>query len=172
MCVGELEDNGFFGDRVITDGVLGNDLIFVFDFDRHRVVGQHGFAFFKDARHFSGFDAVIVIFADPDLELAGLDFALRSTAIEKSFMYVTDLGDVEGERDGITFGKTDAEMAIRILGEQGFQFVEQHGDLASLMGPGQQLFSRSVRRAFAFFRSVLCSGLLGRDSMIWVSREK
>ena len=132
MFVGEFKDDGFVGDFVVADGVLGNDLIFIFDFHRHAIVGKHGFAFFQNARHFSGFDAMIIILTNPDLELAGLRFTSCSTTIEKGFMHVTDFGDVEGERNGIAFGKTDAEMAFRILGEEGFQFGKFHDRVGSV----------------------------------------
>jgi hypothetical protein len=131
MLVGELENDGFIGQLVIRDGVLRNDAVFVFDLDRNGIVGNQGFAFFEDACHFSGFDAVVVIFADPDLKLAGVGFAFCAAAIEKRFLHVADLGDVEGQRYGIAFRKADAEIPIRMRGEQGFEFGKFH-DLIGL----------------------------------------
>lgn len=150
MFVGKLENDGFIGQLVVCDGVLRNDAVLVFDFDGDGIVRDQGFAFFEDACHFSGFDAVVVIFTDPDLELAGVGFTFRAAAIEEGFSHVADFGDVEGERHGIAFRKADAEMPIRMRGEQGCEFGKFH----DFIGLAFQRFGEFHRAGTATARAV------------------
>ena len=155
MLVGELEDDGVGGDLVAGEGVLGNHAVLVFDLHRDGFVGEVSLRLVEDGGHFAGFDAVVVVLADPNLELAGERLAERSAAVEEGLLHAADFGDVEGDRDRRAIGKLDAEVAVGVLAEQGFEFGEVHGvalDLrrvASCLGPGQQEFSRRQRRLAA-----------------------
>lgn len=86
VLVGELEDHRVTRNLRSLNGVLGNHLILVFNFDRDGFIGQIRFGQFKDRCHFSGLNAMIIVFSHPDLELAGHEFAKGATAVEKGFL--------------------------------------------------------------------------------------
>ena len=95
MFVGELEDDGIIGELVTEDGVLGDDAVFVFDFHGDGSVWEVSTRLLEDGRHFSGLDAVFVVLADPDLQLAGDGFTELAAAVEEDLVDATDLSDVK-----------------------------------------------------------------------------
>lgn len=156
MFVREAEDHCIIEHLVVGDGVLGDDAIFIFDFHRHGVIREDGGGLAEDGCHLSGLDAVVVIVADPDLQLASFAFTERAAAIKKCFPEAADLGDMKGDGHRVATRQANAEMALWVGGEQGFQFGKIHDragwDLrreVRCLGRGQQLPSRSARRATA-----------------------
>ena len=80
----------------------------------------------EDRRHFAGLDAVVVVLADPDLELAGS--VSRSVPPQSRKVFWTRPTSVTWKETGTASpsGRRDAEMAVGVLGEQGFEFGEVH----------------------------------------------
>lgn len=147
MLVGEDEEHGVGEDLVAGEGVLGDDLVFVFDFHGDGGIREDGSGLGEDGGHFPGFDAVLVVLADPDLELAGVGFPEGAAAVEEGFVEVADFGDVERLGDGGTAGQAEAEGEVGVVAEKRGEVVECH-DRRDL-GPGQQLSARWARRWLA-----------------------
>ena len=162
MLVGEFKDHGFIRHGVALNGVLGNHAVLVFDFHGEGIVSQKRLRFIEDGSHFPGLDSMVVILADPDLELAGDDLAQLAAAIDEVFLQAADLGDMEGNWHGVATRKGDAEVEGGMLMEEGFKFAEFHRLVSFLtvrvLGPGQQLDSRLARRARARAESIFKIG--------------
>ncbi len=151
MFVGKHEEHGVRKDFVLSNGVLRNNTIFVFDFNRHGGIGEKRVRLGEDRCHFSGFDAVLIILTDPDLKLAGVDFTACAAAVEEDFMQGADFGDVKRLRDRHAIRQANAEGEMGMFAEKAGQFLECHR--CKDLGRGQQLSARLARRCAARFVS-------------------
>lgn len=115
VFVSQPENDGIIIQIIAIDDVLRNHTVLILNLNGHAVIGQQRFSFLKDAGHLAGLDAVIVVLAHPDLQLAGLTFAQCATAIDEGLADGTNLGDVKRHRHRRSVRQGQSEITLRML---------------------------------------------------------
>ena len=133
---------------------MGNEAVFIFDLDGQVRLGEEAGTFAQDAEQLAGFDAVVVIRADPGLELADGGAAPGAAAVDEVFDDLPDFGDVKRDGHGIALRETEAQTLRGVAREGGLEFSESHAVGGGGVGGGLRFTERGsmqfpLRKDFA-----------------------
>ena len=109
------------------DRILRGDAAIPFHLHLQIVVRQDAFTQSEDGSHFARVEPVILIAVIyPKLQNSGFAFSNRPAAIDKIFLHVTDLGEMEMGRNAIPIRQDEPREFIRLRFENRLQLMQFH----------------------------------------------
>lgn len=114
VLVRESESQVFVHHFGISNGILRDDAIFVFDFYIQVIMRKNALSQVQDGAEFAGAQAVILIVCDPRLKDARGNLANRAAAIDELLCDAANFGDVKMRGNGIAVGEDKARELVGI----------------------------------------------------------
>lgn len=121
VLAGELEYQASIVCLEILDWILRDDSMFVLNLDRDLLVVKEPEPLVDDFGQFGCIEPMLKIVCDPNLQHATGAAAQSPSAVDKSLLHMSDLGDVKVSRDRFSSRQDHFDRAIRMA----FQRIKQ-----------------------------------------------